>query len=126
MTGEWSKVLTLDELTDAIAGWNVFGGAETETVAAFALLCLLGDLSELSYCAWVDAIALDVWRVIVDPTLVLEQHLRGYTDGTVEDIRRCRLLAEVSGWWWASYDYAVPLAEWEAKHGALPRGDNRP
>lgn len=122
MSDDWSAVLTLDQLAEHVASWSVHANGEPEIIAAFALHGCLGDISENIYCGWIDAVCLDAWGWILSPP----GPVRAVSlDSLTADIRRCRLLAEVSGWWWASYDLAVPLAEWEAKHGAIDRWSRR-
>jgi hypothetical protein len=123
MTGEWSKVLTLDELAKHVDSWDVYANGEPDVIAAFALHGLLGDISEDVYCGWVDAVCVETWGWILSRPITPP---RAFTPETIAaDTSRCRLFAEAGGWWWASYDFAVPLAEWEAKHGAMPRGEQR-
>ena len=46
------------------------------------------------------------------------------TGETVDDLADLKsiilALANAAGMWWADYDYAVPIVDWIAAHGAAP------
>lgn len=119
-------VLTREELTDHVKGWVTEWGhlndwIEPEHAAALGLFQVLDCISQATWCAgWIDAACTDTWTMILDPSLV--QQARVFDRALLADnVRRCRTFAEAGGWWWATFDYAVPLAEWEREHGAMPR-----
>lgn len=93
---------------------------------AAELLRAMTDEAEEAYCeSWSDATALGLWRAVVNAEAQPEERSGwGYEDTDRATARRLGELALSARCWWTWVGDSVrmvPLSEWEAEHGAMPR-----
>src|SRR5680860_1331765 len=103
---------------DIDAGMNGCHGCFSSTGQDHAALALFEAMSEVSeeriFAGWEDGNGETIWRWLQTG----EMHTHGCELGDLDDLRlQIIALANVSGIWWADYEYAVPLKSWIVEHG---------